>query len=174
MKLEGKSCITLADLASNMCARKNGALVFSVLHRTHKFQVPRAKHPTPSHAILNFICNVLAWPSHFVFKTLKKEAGFYLGNEGTQIAWTVSILESAMQFTAWDFWSTSGSIRSRCYNPFLMTRIWYLISSTDMRSRVYTCHQFIIKASQFSREQWGYCLFTGWFSAARTLGNEII
>ena len=60
MKLEGKSCITLADLASNMCARKNGALVFSVLHRTHKFQAPQAKHLTPSHAILNFICNVLA------------------------------------------------------------------------------------------------------------------
>ena len=131
---------------------------------TNKFQAPLAKHLTPSHARLS-----LTWS--FVFKTLKKEAGFCLGYEGTQIAWTVSILESPIKFTEWDFWSTPGNIRSRCYNPFLMTRIWYLISSTDMRSPVYTCHQFVIKASQFSREQWGYCF---WLSEARTLGNEII
>ena len=43
-----------------MCAKKNWARVFSVLQRTHKFQVPLAKHLIPSHAIFNFICNVLA------------------------------------------------------------------------------------------------------------------
>ena len=42
-----------------------------------------------------------------------------------------------------------------------------------MRLPVYTCHQVVINASQFSPEQSG--LFTAdWFSAARTLGNEII
>ena len=58
--LEGNWCITLVDLASNMCAKKNWARVFSVLQRTHKFQAPLAKHLIPSHAIFNFICNVLA------------------------------------------------------------------------------------------------------------------
>ena len=60
--LEGNWGITLADLASNVCAKKNWARVFSVLQRTHKFQAPLAKHLTPSHAIFNFICNVLACP----------------------------------------------------------------------------------------------------------------
>ena len=58
--VEGNWGITLADLASNMCAKKNWARVFSVLQRTHKFQAPLAKHLIPSHAIFNFICNVLA------------------------------------------------------------------------------------------------------------------
>ena len=44
-----------------------------------------------------------------------------------------------------------------------------------MRLPVYTCHQVVITASQFSPEQRGKCLLTAeWFSAARTLGNEII
>ena len=44
-----------------------------------------------------------------------------------------------------------------------------------MRLLVYTCHQVVITASQFSPEQRGKCLLTAeWFSAARTLGNEII
>ena len=43
------------------CAQKRtGPPFFSVLQRTHKFQAPLAKHLTPSHAIFNFICNVLA------------------------------------------------------------------------------------------------------------------
>ena len=58
--LEGNWCITPVDLASNMCAKKNWARVFSVLQRTHKFQAPLAEHLIPSHAIFNFICNVLA------------------------------------------------------------------------------------------------------------------
>ena len=58
--VEGNWGITLADLASNMCAKKNWARVFSVLQRTHKFQAPLAKHLIPSHAIFNLICNVLA------------------------------------------------------------------------------------------------------------------
>ena len=42
-----------------------------------------------------------------------------------------------------------------------------------MRLPVYTCREVVINASQFLPEQWG--LFTAdWFSAARTLGNEII
>ena len=44
-----------------------------------------------------------------------------------------------------------------------------------MRLPVYTCHQVVINAAQFLREQLGLCLFTAeWFSAARTLENEII
>ena len=73
----------------------------------------------------------------------------------------------------WDFWSTSSSIRARRYNPYLMTRIRFLISSIQMRLPVYTCREVVINASQFLPEQWG--LFTpDWFSAARTLGNETI
>ena len=61
----------------------------------------------------------------------------------------------------------------RRYNPFLMTRNWSLISSIQMWLLVYTFHQVVINASQFSWEQWGLCLFTAvWFSAECTLGKE--
>ena len=59
------------------CSRLTNLVISSIA--TNKFQAPLAKHLTPSHARLS-----LTWS--FVFKTLKKEAGFCLGYEGTQIA----------------------------------------------------------------------------------------